>query len=180
LGASEGLQVIFADFLGFLLGKTIMAEQEFRHIVRIVNTDLDGNKPILHALRKIKGVSFMYANMACSLSGINKTAKTGYLNDAQVGKLDETLRNPVKFGAPIWILNRRKDVETGEDSHLMLGDLDFTKSNDIKRLQMIRSRRGMRHAAKLPLRGQRTRSNFRKNKGKVQGIGKKKAATERK
>lgn len=148
--------------------------------MRVVNTDLDGNKAILQALRKIKGVSFMYANMVCSLSGVDKATKTGYLSDDDVRKLDFAIRNPLKVGAPIWMLNRRKDVETGEDAHLMLGDLDFAKSNDIKRLQMIRSRRGMRHALKLPLRGQRTRSNFRKNKGKVQGIGKKKAATERK
>ncbi len=151
-----------------------MAEQEFRHIVRVVSTDLDGNKPILQALRKIKGVSFMYANMVCSLSGVDKTQKTGYISDEDVRKLDEAIRNPLKLGAPFWMLNRRKDYETGADMHLTLGDLDFTRSNDIKRLQMIKSRRGLRHAAKLPLRGQRTKSNFRKNKGKVQGIGKKK------
>ncbi len=151
-----------------------MAEQEFRHIVRVVNTDLDGKKTILQALRKIRGVSFMYANMVCSLSGVDKAKTTGHLSDEDVRKLDFAIRNPLKIGAPLWMLNRRKDYETGADVHLTLGDLDFTRSNDIKRLQMIKSRRGLRHAAKLPVRGQRTKSNFRKNKGKVQGIGKKK------
>ena len=46
-----------------------------------------------------------------------------------------------------------------------------------KRLQMIKSYKGMRHAAGLPVRGQRTKSNFRKNKGKGSlGVKKKTAA----
>jgi ribosomal protein S13 len=34
----------------------------------------------------------------------------------------------------------------------------------------------MRHQKKLPVRGQRTKSNFRKSKGKVVGVAKKKGA----
>lgn len=151
-----------------------MAEQEFKHIIRVVNTDLNGNKPVLFALQKIKGVSDMFANMICSLTNMDKRKKAGNLTDEEAAMLDEAIRNPLKIGAPIWMLNRRKDYETGVDMHLTLGNLDYAKSNDIKRLQMIKSRRGLRHAARLPLRGQRTKSNFRKNKGKVQGIGKKK------
>ncbi|MEK6867257.1 MAG: 30S ribosomal protein S13, partial [Nanoarchaeota archaeon] len=37
-------------------------------------------------------------------------------------------------------------------------------------LKKIKAYRGMRHAAGLPTRGQRTRSNFRKNKGKTVGV----------
>lgn len=151
-----------------------MAEQEFNHIIRVVNTDLDGKKPILFALQKIKGVSDMFANMICSLTNMDKTKKAGYITGEEVAKLDEAIRNPLKIGAPLWMLNRRKDYETGADMHITLGDLDYKKSGDIKRLQMIKSRRGLRHAVRLPLRGQRTKSNFRKNKGKVHGIGRKK------
>jgi len=72
------------------------------------------------------------------------------------------------------MLNRRKDYETGEDKHLLSSDLAFTKDNDIKMLKKIKSYKGMRHAFGLPVRGQRTRSNFRRNKGKVTGVQKKK------
>ena len=48
-----------------------------------------------------------------------------------------------------------------------MGDLDFTVDNDLKRMKMIKCYRGMRHAFGLPVRGQRTKSNFRKNKGKA-------------
>jgi len=71
------------------------------------------------------------------------------------------------------MLNRRKDYEDGTDKHIILGDLKFTKDNDIKRMKKIKSNKGYRHAWGLPVRGQRTKSNFRKNKGKVTGVKKK-------
>lgn len=151
-----------------------MAEKEtnpeFKYLVRIVNTDLDGNKPIYHALLKIKGVSYMFANMACALARVEKFKKTGYLSDTETQRLDEVIRFPQKYGAPVWMLNRRKDYETGEDKHLLLTDMEYVRSNDIRRLQMIRSYRGARHAAGQPSRGQKTKSHFRRNKGKVQGV----------
>ncbi len=145
-------------------------DPEFRYLVRIVNTDLDGNKPIYHALLKIKGVSFMFSSMVCALARVDKFKKTGILTDTEVQRLDEVIRAPQKYGAPVWMLNRRRDYETGEDRHILLGDIDFVKGNDIKRLQMIRSYRGMRHATGQPSRGQKTKSHFRRNKGKVLGV----------
>jgi small subunit ribosomal protein S13 len=139
---------------------------EFRHIVRVANTDLDGRKHILYALTKIKGVSVMYANMALSVAGVEKTKKAGDLMDSEVKKIDEILRNPKKFNVPSWLFNRRKDYDTGEDSHLLMADLDLTKDFDIKRMKKNKSYKGLRHQWGLPVRGQRTKSNFRKNKGK--------------
>ena len=139
---------------------------EFRHIIRIANTDLLGEKSIGNALRKIKGVGVMYSNMACKIAGIDSTKKAGDLLDIEAKKLDEIIREPLKFGAPKWMINRRKDYETGEDKHLITSDLQFTKENDIKRMKKIKSYKGMRHAWGLPVRGQRTKSNFRRNKGK--------------
>jgi small subunit ribosomal protein S13 len=144
--------------------------REFKHLVRVANTDLKGEKAIISALQKIKGVNFMFANMVCNLTQTDKSKKTGYLEDDEVAQLDKAVQNPQGIGAPVWMLNRRKDYETGEDKHLLLGDLDFTQSNDVKRLKMIKAYRGVRHMSRLPCRGQRTKSNFRRNKGKVQGV----------
>jgi len=156
-----------------------MANEEFKHLVRIANTDLDGNKKIADAMRKIKGINFAFSNMVCNLVGVDKTKKTGNLLDSEIKKLDEAVRKPDQFGAPSWMLNRRNDYETGKDKHLLSSDLAFTKDNDIKMLKKIKSYRGMRHAFGLPVRGQRTRSNFRRNKGKVTGVQKKKIKSGR-
>jgi small subunit ribosomal protein S13 len=150
---------------------------EFRHIVRIANTDLDGNRKIIDALRKIKGIDFVFSNMVCNFVGVDKDKKTGTLLDSEIKRIDEAVNNPREFGAPSWMLNRRKDYETGEDIHLLSSDLAFTQDNDIKMMKKMKSYKGMRHARGLTVRGQKTRANFRRNKGKVAGVQKKKAKT---
>jgi small subunit ribosomal protein S13 len=156
--------------------KQVKQVKEFRHIVRVANTDIDGNKSIGMALLKIKGISFMYANALCKIAKVDSASKTGELGQEAIDRFSDILKDPHKHHVPLWMLNRQKDYETGEDGHLLTGDLDYAKSNDIKRLKMIRSYRGTRHTAGLPSRGQRTRSNFRKNKGKVTGVQRKKSA----
>ena len=151
-------------------------KKDFNHIVRILNADLDGNKPILQALRKIKGVSFMFANAACGLTNTDKNQKAGYLSEEQVKKIEIFLKDPMKFKVPSWMLNRKKDPETGTDKHLLSSDLKFTQENDIRFMKKIRSYKGVRHSFGLPVRGQRTKSNFRRNKGKVTGVAKSRQA----
>lgn len=150
---------------------------DFNYFIRVANTDLDGNKQIAHALTKIKGVSFMFSNMVCNFADVDKTSKAGYLKDEVVKKLDEILNNLSKYNTPAWMLNRRKNYEDGKDYHIISGDLSFVHENDIKRLKKIRSYRGVRHGLGLPVRGQRTKSNFRRNKGKASlGVKKKEGA----
>jgi small subunit ribosomal protein S13 len=147
--------------------ETTDKKDDFKYFVRIANTDLDGNKSIGNALKKIKGVSFMFSNMICNFAGVDKMSKTGYLKDEEVKKLDDVLNNPLKYNAPSWMLNRRKNYEDGKDYHVITGNLSFAEENDVKRMKKIRSYRGVRHGQGLPVRGQRTKSNFRKNKGKA-------------
>ena len=142
------------------------ADKNFRHIVRVANTDLDGSKQIHHALNKIKGVSFMFANAVCNLSNIDRNKKTGNLTIDEVNELTDMVKNPSKYGFPTWILNRRKDYVAGADKHLIGADLKWQVENDIKLMKMIRSYKGVRHMSRLPVRGQKTKNNFRKKTGK--------------
>lgn len=144
-----------------------MAENtEFRHIVRIAQTDLEGRKQTALALTKIKGVGHMLANAICQKAGVNRQATLGNLSDADIKKLQAVIEDLTESGIPAWMMNRRKDYETGKDVHVIVNDLLITKENDIKRQKKIRSYRGIRLAVGLPVRGQRTKSNFRRNKGK--------------
>ncbi|MBR9692730.1 30S ribosomal protein S13 [Candidatus Woesearchaeota archaeon] len=140
---------------------------DFRHIVRVANTDLVGEKRIIIALLKIKGVGHNLAAALCHLSGIPKDKRAGELSESEVAKLTEAVKNPEAMGIPNWMLNRRKDLETGEDKHLILSDIDFALEQDKKREMKLKTYKGQRYHAKLPVRGQRTRSNYRPNKGKV-------------
>ena len=149
------------------------SKQELKYFVRIANTDLDGNKPIGNALTKIKGISFMFSNAILNVAMIDKTKKAGYLSEDQVSRIDDILKEPSKFGIPQWFFNRKKDPEDGTDKHLLGATLTFTQDNDIKMMKKMKSYKGIRHSLGLPVRGQRTRSNFRRNKGKVMGVKKK-------
>ncbi len=139
---------------------------EFKHLLRVASTDLDGNKKIVIAMKKIKGVDVMLANAICHQTGVDKNAKAGNLSDADAEKLTKALTGVTDGKIPAWLLNRRKDPETGLDKHILGPDVLFTLDGDIKKLKKIKSNKGFRHQWGLPVRGQRTKSNFRRNKGK--------------
>jgi small subunit ribosomal protein S13 len=151
-----------------------MAEDKkstYKHIVRVANVDIPGQKPVQIALTKIKGVGKNYAHAICTAANVSKSHKTGDLTDEMISKLNEVVKSPSKI--PTWMYNRKKDYDTGVDKHIITGDLHFAKDNDLKRLKKVKTLRGVRHHRNLPVRGQRTRSNFRKSKGKVVGVKKK-------
>ena len=106
----------------------------------------------------------MFANAVCHVAGLGTARKAGDLNEAEESRLNDVVRAPQKFGIPEWMFNRRKDPETGEDGHLIGSDVNFARDNDIKRMRKLRSYKGLRHAENLTVRGQRTKSNFRRNK----------------
>ncbi|MFT4311813.1 MAG: 30S ribosomal protein S13 [Candidatus Woesearchaeota archaeon] len=141
-----------------------MAEQKIKYIVRVANTDLDGTKPTLVALCKIKGVSKSFANAVCVKTGVDRVQKLGLLEEPKVQAMSELILQPKGF--PTWMFNRQKDYETGQDVHLLGGDLTFTQENDVKREKQVKSYKGMRHAWGLTVRGQRTSSNHRRTKAK--------------
>ena len=155
----------------------MVEDSSLRHIVRVCRTDLNGNLSTAHALTDIKGVSFSLANAVCTVANVPKISTLGLLSQSDVDKIDAVISDPVSHGIPSWLVNRRKDFESGEDKHLVGADLSYRIENDIKFLRKIRTNKGFRHAVGLPVRGQRTRSNFRRNKGKAVGV--KKTAEQR-
>lgn len=153
---------------------------DFRHLVRIANTDLKGEKAVVYALKDVRGIGVPLAVAICHVAKIDGLGKIGNLGEDVTKKLDEMVKDPAKFGVPKWMLNRQKDLDTGLDKHVITNDLIFNKENDIKLMKRIKSYKGIRHSQNAPVRGQRTRSNFRANKGKVMGVktaGKKAGAT---
>ena len=143
---------------------------EIKQIIRIANVDVDGERAIYHQLTKIKGVGTSYSNMICNLLGGQKDKKVGELTESELAKIKAAVENHEKINAPAWMLNRRNDPETGKNAHIITNDLKFIQDNDIKLMKKIKSYKGVRHASGLPVRGQRTKSNFRKNKGKATGV----------
>ena len=113
-------------------------------------------------LTQIRGVGYMFANTILNVLKINHNQRIGYLSPEQVNSIESIIKNPSASNFPSWFLNRRKDVETGEDKHLLTSDIAFTVRNDVEREKTTGSWRGYRHMFGLKVRGQRTRCTGRK------------------
>ena len=142
--------------------------REFRHILRITGTDIDGALKMPYALKRIKGVNLSLANALLKKAEINREKRAGFLTGAEVERIEQIIKEPTRFGVANWLLNRRKDLETGKDLHLIRADLDLRTKMDIRQMKEIKSWRGYRHAYGLKVRGQRTRTTGRK--GKAVGV----------
>lgn len=123
-----------------------------------MTTDIDGSLSVERGLRKIKGIRFMFSRATCIAMGIDPRKKLGEMSDHDIKSIEAFIKNPQ---LPSWMLNRRKDPETGNNLHLTMSDLDLRKREDINTMRRIRSYRGIRHELGQPVRGQRTRSSFR-------------------
>ena len=145
--------------------------EEFRHILRIIDKDVDGTLKAPYALKKIKGINLSLANAILKKAEINPDTRAGFLTEADVEKIEEIIREPATYGIPNWLLNRRKELETGKDRHLISADLVLRTKMDIDQMKGIKSWRGYRHAYGLKVRGQRTKTTGRS--GKALGVKKK-------
>ena len=152
---------------------------ESRKIVRLLSTDVPGDLALQRSLRRIKGISFMFAHAICITLNMDGKKKIGSMSQDELKKIENFVKESGQNKSegnktlPLWMLNRRKDLETGTDSHIVMASLDFKKMEDINTMRRIRAYKGVRHELGLPVRGQRTRSSFRKNK--TMGVSKKKA-----
>lgn len=151
-----------------------MVEEEFRYLVRVTGTDIDGKKRVSYGLSKIRGIGVRTGEVICSLAGIDHTKKIGNLTDGEISKLSEAVENFQEQKIPQWIFNRQRDCVLGGDQHLISSDLVMSLRDDLNLLKKIRSYRGIRHELGLPVRGQRTRTSFRT--GTTVGVSRQKMA----
>jgi len=138
-------------------------------LVRVAGTDLNGDKTISKAILGIKGIGWSMSNAICLAGGFDPEEKLKDFDDAKIAKIEEIIKEPTRFGVPVFMVNRKRDMETGKDIHLTSSDLDVATRFDVQRYVDLKTYRGWRHMLGQPVRGQRTRSKFRE-KGRVVGV----------
>jgi len=139
-------------------------------LVRVAGYDIPGSKKLYPGLTRIKGVGWFISNAICLKLGFPRDKKVAELTKEDIQKIEKFLKNPEIRDH---MKNRQKDEETGETHHYIGTDLEMKKDFDIRKMKKIRSYKGIRHASGQPVRGQRTRSHFRK-KGQLVSVKKKK------
>lgn len=121
--------------------------------MRILGINLNDNQRIEMALTAVFGVGRSRAHTILDKVGIDYSKKPKDLS-----------------------VDEENMIRTEMESYKLEADLKREIGSNIKRLKDIKSYRGVRHAKRLPVRGQRTRTNARTLKGvkKTMGSGKKK------
>lgn len=124
---------------------------------RIAGKDIPDNKKVPYALTSIYGIGLSLAQDIIEKAKINPDKRAKELDGQEINSLQKLLEN-----------------------FITEGDLRRQISDNIGRLQRIKTYRGARHSAGLPVRGQRTRVNARTRKGKKKTVGSisKEAATK--
>lgn len=136
-------------------------EDEFKHLVRIANTDLDGNKKVAMALTGVRGIGRRVAKVLAQKAGVDMDARLGTLPDEEIEGLKQLVEGALTSSIPTWMFNRRRDLLTGEDRHVFGSDLAMQHMEDLTFMKKIRCYRGIRHERGHKVRGQRTRSTGR-------------------
>jgi len=112
-------------------------------MARIAGVDLPRDKRSVIALTYIFGIGRTRSQAILGATGIDESARIQELTEEEVGRLRAYI----------------------DQSFKVEGDLRREVSQNIKRLQEIGCYRGIRHRRRLPVRGQRTRTNARSNRG---------------
>lgn len=119
-------------------------------MARLLGVDIPNRKKIAYSLRYIYGIGPTRAIKILEATQIDPDRRTQDLNEQELSQLSN------------YIIENKIVVE---------GDLRRMITNNLKRLQSIRSYRGLRHQRGLPVRGQRTITNARTRKGGRKTVG---------
>merc|ERR1712131_351954 len=98
--------------------------EKFQHILRVLNTNIDGRRKIMFAITSIKGVGRRFSNVVCKKANVDITKRAGELSEEEVERIITVMSNPRQYKIPDWFLNRQKDIKDGKTGQMMSNMLD--------------------------------------------------------
>ena len=115
-----------------------MLGPDFQHILRILNTNIDGRRNIVFALTAIKGIGRRFSDLVCKKAEIDPTKRAGELNADEIERVVAIVQNPLQFKIPVWFLNRQKDYKTGKSIHTSSNNVDIKLRDSLERRALTR------------------------------------------
>nr|GMC66724.1 40S ribosomal protein S18 [Ipomoea batatas] len=151
---------------------SLVANEDFQHILPILNTNVDGKQKIMFVLTSIKGIGHRFANLCCKKADIDMNKRANELSAAKIDNLMTAAANPCQFKVPAdWFFNRQKDYKDGGYSQVVSNAFDMKLMDDLERLIKIRNHCGFCHYWGLRVHGQHTKTT--EHRGKTVGVSKK-------
>lgn len=87
-----------------VLQALVLASQNFQHILRLLNTNVDGRVKIVYALTKIRGVGRRYATIICKKADVDTTKRAGEISEAEIERIITIMQNPRQVRAAAAVL----------------------------------------------------------------------------
>mmetsp|Transcript_14891 Transcript_14891/g.56466 ORF Transcript_14891/g.56466 Transcript_14891/m.56466 type:complete len:229 (-) Transcript_14891:2050-2736(-) len=122
----------------------LVQTDDFQHMLRVLNTNIDGRRTVIYALTSIKGIGRRFADLICKKAEIDSTKRAGEMDDEEIERLIAIIANPRHFEIPGWFLNRQKDYKTGKDKQVYAQNVASSLRDDLTRLKQIRSHKVLR------------------------------------
>merc|ERR1712093_586031 len=141
--------------------ESILFTDNFAHIIRLVNTNIDGKEKIMFALTRIKGLGRRFAGLVCRKGEVDQSKRAGEFSVEKLEKLMEIVSNAQSYRIPIWFLNNQKEYVSGTQTQASAAQIDGLMRDTIERLKKTRSNRGLRHCWGVRVRGQHTKTTGR-------------------
>merc|ERR1712073_55220 len=135
--------------------------EDFQHILRVQNTNIDGNIKVTHALTSIRGMGRRFTDLVLKKAEIDRSKRAGQLSEAEMEQIQTVMANPKNFKIPTWFLNRQRDWKDGKDGQMTSNNLSNKLREDLERMKKIRLHRGIRHMWTLRVKGQKTKTTGR-------------------
>merc|ERR1712080_390160 len=76
--------------------------EEFQHILRVQNTNIDGNIKITHAMTSIRGMGRRFTDLCLKKAEIDRSKRAGQLNEEEIERIQTTMLQPKNFKIPVW------------------------------------------------------------------------------
>ncbi len=118
-------------------------------MARISGVTIPSEKQVQVALTYVYGIGPRTSRTIVAKAKVDPTIRVKDLTDAEISRIQDVIN----------------------ESHTVEGELQRIVTGNIKRLKDINAYRGIRHAAGLPSRGQRTKTNARTRRGKKVTVG---------
>merc|ERR1712212_314752 len=106
--------------------------EDFQHILRVQNTNIDGNIKVTHALTSIRGMGRRFTDLVLKKAEIDRSKRAGQLTEAEMEQIQTVMANPKNFKIPVWFLNRQRDWKDGKDGQMTSNNLDNKLREDIE------------------------------------------------
>eukprot|EP00211_Chloroparvula_japonica_P014112 CAMPEP_0119157188 /NCGR_PEP_ID=MMETSP1310-20130426/52625_1 /TAXON_ID=464262 /ORGANISM="Genus nov. species nov., Strain RCC2339" /LENGTH=236 /DNA_ID=CAMNT_0007149803 /DNA_START=81 /DNA_END=792 /DNA_ORIENTATION=- len=139
----------------------LVEDGDFQHILRLYNTNVKGEHKVMFAITKVRGIGRRFANIVLKKADVDMNKRAGELTSEEVNKIQDVIQHPLSYKVPVWMLNRKRDMKTGKNMHIISNGLDTKLREDFERMRKIRTHRGIRHMWLLKVRGQHTKTTGR-------------------